>query len=108
VVLPAILDPFAEEASATVMTRLALDWVLAETALDELFNEIAEDQTTREFTRGHFVQIMRDVASGPRPSPRAGFLRRRLDEVASSSAFSRKLARMELGITAAVVRQTVA
>lgn len=74
-VLPAILDPFAEEAAATVMTRLVLDWIIDETALDELFDEVAEDQTTREFTLGHFVQVMLDVASGTRPSPRAAILR---------------------------------
>lgn len=107
-VLPAILDPFVEGAASTVMTRIALDWIIDETSLDRLFDEVAEDQTTREFTLGHFVQVMLDVACGTRPSPRAAFLKRQLGQVASISAFYRKLARMEVAVTAAVVRETAA
>ena len=105
-VLPAILNPFVEGAPAAVMTRIALDWIIDGTPLDELFDEVAEDQYTRELTLTHFVQVMLDVASGYRPSPRAAFLRRDLARVASLSAFYRKLNRMELAIPEAVVRRT--
>src|SRR4051794_41796926 len=88
------------------MTRIALDWILDGTPLDELFDEVAADQYTRELTLTHFVQVMLDVASGHRPSPRAAFLRRELTQVASLSAFYRKLHRMELAIPEAVVRRT--
>src|SRR3954447_4176863 len=97
-VLPAILDPFVEGAPAAVMTRIALDWIIDGTPLDELFEAVAADQYTRDPTLTHFVQVMLDVASGNRPSPRAAFLRRDLERVASVSAFYRKLARMELAI----------
>src|SRR4051812_15886766 len=70
-VLPAILNPFVQDAPTAVMTRIALDWILDGTPLDELFEEVAEDQYTREFTLTHFVQVMLDVACGYRPSPRA-------------------------------------
>jgi hypothetical protein len=105
-VLPAILNPFLEGAPATVMTRIALDWVIEGTPFDQLFEEVAEGQYTREFTLAHFVHVLLDVASGHRPSPRAAFLRRQLDTIASISAFYRKLGRMELAIPAEVVRQT--
>jgi hypothetical protein len=105
-VLPAILNPFIEGAPAAVMTRIALDWILDGTPLDELFEEVAEGQYTRELTLTHFVQVMLDVASGYRPSPRAAFLRRELALVASLSAFYRKLNRMEPAIPEAVVRRT--
>src|SRR4051812_30560003 len=88
------------------MTRIALDWILDGTPLDELFDEVAADQYTRELTLTHFVQVMLDVASGHRPSPRAAFVRRELTRVASLSAFYRKLNRMELAIPEAVVRRT--
>src|SRR3954453_9174680 len=88
------------------MTRIALDWILDGTPLDELFDEVAAGQYTRELTLTHFVQVMLDVASGYRPSPRAAFLRRELAPVASLSAFYRKLNRMELAIPEAVVRRT--
>jgi hypothetical protein len=106
VVLPAILNPFVEGAPAAVMTRIALDWIIDGTPLDQLFREVAEGQYEREFALGHFVQVMLDVACGFRPSPRAAFLRREFQRIASISAFYRKLARMELGITAEVVRST--
>jgi hypothetical protein len=105
-VLPAILNPFIEGAPAAVMTRIALDWIIEGTPFDQLFEEVAEGQYTREFTLAHFVHTMLDVASGHRPTPRAAFLRRRLDTIASISAFYRKLNRMELPIPAEVVRQT--
>src|SRR5206468_2237315 len=54
----------------------------------------------------HFVQVMLDVASGNRPSPRAAFLRRDLARLASISAFYRKLNRMGLAIPEAVLRRT--
>jgi hypothetical protein len=84
------------------MTRIALDWIIDGTPLDELFDEVAEDQYTRELTLTHFVQVMLDVASGHRPSPRAAFLRRELPLVASLSAFYRKLNRMELALPEAI------
>jgi hypothetical protein len=105
-VLPAILNPFVEGAPACIMTRIALDWIIEGTPFDQLFDEVAEDQYTREFTRAHFVHVMLDVASGHRPTPRAAFLRRRLDAVASISAFYRKLHRMEVAIPAEIVHRT--
>src|SRR4051794_39549550 len=49
---------------------------------------------------------MLDVACGFRPTPRAAFLRRELQRIASISAFYRKLGRMELALTEEIVRRT--
>jgi hypothetical protein len=105
-VLPAILNPFAEGAAPAVMTRMALDWMIERTSLDPILEEVAEGQYDREFVLSHFVQVMCDVACGFRKSPREAFLKRRLDRIASCSAFYRKLARMEPAVTAAIVRET--
>jgi hypothetical protein len=43
-ILPAILNPFVEGVPAAVMTRIALDWIIEGTPLDELFHEVAEGQ----------------------------------------------------------------
>src|SRR3954447_3714562 len=88
------------------MTRIALDWIIDGTPLDQLFREVAEVQYEREFALSHFVQVMLDVACGYRPTPRAAFLRRELQRLASISAFYRKLGRMELGVTEDIVRRT--
>ena len=105
-VLPAILDPFAEGAAPAVMTRLALDWMIERTSIDPLLADVSEGQFDREFLLGHFVEVMADVACGFQPSPRAAFLKRQLDRVASISAFYRKLGRMEPAVPAAIVRET--
>jgi hypothetical protein len=107
-VLPAILDPFAEGAAPAVMTRIALDWMIEGTSIDPILDEVSEGQYTREFLLGHFVEVMSDVACGFRKSPRAAFLRRQLEQIASISAFYRKLGRMEPTVPAAVVRETAA
>jgi hypothetical protein len=105
-VLPAILDPFAEGAAPAVMARTALDWMIERTSIDPILEEVAEGQYDREFLLGHFVQVMADVACGFRKSTRAAFLKRQLGQVASISAFYRKLGRMEPAVPAAIVRET--
>jgi hypothetical protein len=105
-VLPAILDPFAKGAAPAVMTRIALDWMIDATSIDPILDDVAQGQYSREFLLGHFVEVMADVACGFRPSPRAAFLKRQFDRIASVSAFYRKLGRMELAVSAAIVRET--
>lgn len=102
--LPAIFDPFAEGAAATVMTRMALEWLIDDDDLDQLFEDQAEAQYTRERTLSHLVNLMLDVARGIRPSPRAAFEARRQQLRASAVASYGKLKRMEPQVTAVVVR----
>ncbi len=105
-ILPAMLKPLVGSAPAAVMTRITLDWIIEQTPLDELFQEVAEGQYQREFALSHFVQVMLDVACGFRPTPRAAFMRREFQQIASISAFYRKLGRMELAVTEEIVRRT--
>jgi hypothetical protein len=105
-VLPAILDPFAQGAAPAVMTRLALDWMIQRTSLNPLLEEVSERQYDREFLLSHFVEVMADVACGFRSSPRSAFLKRQFNQIASLSAFYSKLSRMEPVVPAAIVRQT--
>jgi IS4 transposase len=104
--LPAILDPFAKGAAPAVMTRLALDWMIQPTSIDPLLEEVAQGQYDRDFLLSHLVEVMADVSCGFRSSPRAAFLKRQFDQIASLSAFYRKLGRMELAVSAALLRQT--
>ncbi len=106
--LPAILDPFAKGAAATVMTRMATEWLIDEPTLEALFPQVADVQYTRELTLTHLVHILRDVASGSRPSPRAAFWARWEQLRVSEAAFYGTPQRMEPAIAAAVVRQTAA
>jgi IS4 transposase len=105
-ILPAILDPFAEVAAPAVMMRIALDWIIDVPILNQLFQETAQDQYTREWALEHFVDVTLDVTCGFRPSVHAAFRRRQLELIASISSFYRKLNRMELAIGAAIIRHT--
>ena len=104
--LPAILDPFAAGAAPAVMTRIALDWIIDEPVLNQLFQETAQDGYTREWLLEHFVQVLVDVGCGFRKSPRAAFRHRQLELIASLSSFYGKLRRMELAIPVAIVGHT--
>jgi hypothetical protein len=104
--LPAILNPCIERSPATVMTRIALDWIIQGTPFDQLFERSAAGQYTREFTLEHLVLVMLDVVSGFHPSTRSAFRDRQLELVASLSAFYGKLNRLNPAITAEVVRHT--
>jgi IS4 transposase len=108
VTLPAILNPFVKGAAATVMTRMATEWLIDEPTLEALFEQVTDAQYTRELTLTHLVHILLDVASGTRPSPRAAFWARWEQIRVSEAAFYGKLQRMEPAIAAAVVRQTAA
>jgi hypothetical protein len=50
-ILPAILDPFAAGAAPAVMTRIALDWIIDEPVLNQLF------EPTFRTSRPHFPRI---------------------------------------------------
>jgi IS4 transposase len=106
VVLPAILNDSIKDAPIAVMTRIALDWIIRSTPFDQLFEQTAEGQYTREFTLEHLVLVMLDVVCGHHPSARSAFQDRQLWLIASLSAFYGKLNRMELAITEEIVRQT--
>lgn len=104
--LPALLNPCIADSPATVMTRIALDWILQGTPFDQLFERSAEGEYTREFTLEHLVLVMLDVVCGFNPSTRSAFLDRHLQLIASLSAFYGKLNRLGPAITAEVVRST--
>lgn len=107
-ILPAILNPFVENAPAAVMTRIALDWIVDGIPLDRLLRDVADGQFDRDLLLRHLVDVMLDVACGFRPSPRAAYIRRDLERVASLSAFYGKLGRMELAVTEEIVRLAAA
>jgi IS4 transposase len=106
--LPSILDRFVAGSPLTVMVRAALDRLVDEVVVDEIFEKTAVSQYTRELALSHLVDVMLDVATGVQPSPRAAFRARELDRLVSPKAFYGKLNRMEPDIAVAVVAHTAA
>jgi Transposase DDE domain len=101
-----VLEPFVKGSPLTVMVRSALEWLVDEVAIEQIFTKTAASQYTRELTLSHMVEVMLDVASGVRPSPRAAFRARGLDRAVSAAAFYGKLNRMEPEVAVAVVAHT--
>ena len=101
-----VLQPFVKGSPLTVMVRSALEWLVDEIAIEQIFDKAAVSQYTRELTLSHLVDVLLDVASGVRPSARAAFRARELDRVVSASAFYAKLSRMESEVAVAIVRHT--
>lgn len=104
--LPARFQPFVEGAPATVMTRLALEWLIDDGAIRQLFGAVAVRQYEREFTLTQILTLLVDGASGVRPSPRAALAARRHEFTAALSAFYGQLQRREPALAEAVVRDT--
>jgi hypothetical protein len=102
---PKELLPFVLNAPLPVLVRSTLEWMLKQATLDELFEQTAQDQYTRELTLTFLVDLMLDVASGIQPSALKAFNARATDLVVSRQALYAKLRRMEPAVSAAVVGQ---
>ena len=102
--LPMVLDRFVDKKPAVVMFRIATDWIIQGTPFDQLFEETAEGQYTREFTLDIWpLSCSTSSAAIALRSARLSWIANS-SSIASLSAFYGKLNRMELGITAEVAR----
>lgn len=100
-----ILRRFVEEAPVAVMVRATLARILDGPALDDLFERHARAQYTRELTFGTLVGLVAQVVFRASGSVHAAY-RRRDDIPVSIAAVYDKLNRLELGLSAALVRDT--
>ncbi len=62
-----IFERFVEESPLTVMMRVLLEKALAPKALDELFEQTAQVQYTRELLFSQLVELMCLVTCGIQP-----------------------------------------
>jgi len=104
--ISSVLEPFVKGSPLTVMVRAALEWLVDEDVIEEIFETTTDSHYTRTLTLTHMVDVLLDVAAGVRPSPRAAFRARGLDRCVSAAAFYGKLNRMETEVSVAVVAHT--
>src|SRR5687768_9988554 len=104
--LSEIFRPFVEETPVCVMARGVLERVLAPECLDALFERTAQHQYTRELLFSTAVELMAQVVLGRKPSVHAAYQAMADRIPASSTALYNKLQRMELGVSAALVRES--
>jgi Transposase DDE domain len=105
-VLDEIFERFAEQSPVTVMARAALEHALHPTAIDALFEEVAERQYTRTLLFSQVVDLMGTVVCNVRPAIHAAFQVNAESLGVSLRAVYDKIDRTEPGVSAELVRHT--
>jgi len=104
------LVPHAQAVPLAVLVRGTLEWLLDEATLEQLFQEHAPQQYTRELTLNALVGLLIQVAAGMRASVFAAYpadqARDRPTIATSYQAVYAKLGRLRPEVSAAVVRHS--
>jgi IS4 transposase len=101
-----VFQPFIEERPIAVMARGVLENLLNPEKIDDLFERTAEVQYTRELTFSVLVDLMGQVVLGVQPSVHAAYQALAEQIGVSDQAVYDKLKRVELGVSAELVRDS--
>lgn len=101
-----ILARFMEKCPIAVMTRAAIENVLSDESLDDLFEQHAERQYTRALMFSTLVDVMIEVVCKARPSVNAAYQARKQALGVSVAALYDKLQKVEPRVMQAMVRET--
>src|SRR4051812_7604383 len=105
-VLDDIFERFAAQSPVTVMARAALEHALDPSAIDALFEEVAERQYTRTLLFSTVVDLMGTVVCNVRPAIHAAFQANAESIGVSLRAVYDKIDHAEPGVSAELVRHT--
>jgi len=105
-ILSKALERFVDKAPITVMARAAMEHALATEQIDELFNQRAERQYTRDLLFSSVVDLMGLVVSKVQPSIHAAYQSVKETLPVSITALYDKLNSVEPGVTSALVSHT--
>jgi Transposase DDE domain len=101
-----VFEPFLNSRPVCVMARCALERLLDADRLNALFEQTAESQYTKELLFSTLVELMSEVVLGKQPSVHAAYQSQADDIPVSVTAVYRKLDRMELAVSEALVRDS--
>jgi hypothetical protein len=104
--LPASFDPFVKAAPFCVLARAALEALFRPQRLNELFRRTAQHQYTRELLFSQLVELMIAVVLRQQPSVYAAYRNKVANITVSHQALYDKLDQLELGVSAALVRDS--
>lgn len=104
--LSEIFERFVKDSPLTVMVRGILERVLAKEKLDELFEQTAQMQYTRELMFSSVVELMSLVVCGIRPSINAAYKAKAQEISVSRTAVYDKLNGIETEVSAALLKYT--
>lgn len=106
--LPAILENFVQQSPVTVMMRGILERVMSPEKLDQLFEQTAENQYTRELLFSEVVELMMPVVTGRRRSVYASYLAKKEQLSVSGTSVYNKINGIEAKVSAELVRHSAA
>jgi IS4 transposase len=105
---PAAFAPFVEKCPIGVMARAIIERFFEPQHLDALFRQTAVEQYERNLLFSSVVDLMQGVILGVEPSVFAAYRKRRHTLPVTDDSIYHKLKGMELGVSAAVVRDSAA
>lgn len=100
------MDAFVERSPMSVMIRGSLEYALEEEFVNEVFQQTAVRQYTRELLFSDVADVMSSVVCQVYPSVGAGFQKERHRFSISRQSFYNKLNHMEPEVSRQLVRQT--
>jgi IS4 transposase len=106
IMIPAAFQPFLDQAPLCVLARAVLERLFLPARLDQLFRESAERQYEHDLLFSQVAELMLSVALQTEPSVYAAYRKRAADLPVSDQAIYDKLRGMELGVSAALVRDS--
>jgi hypothetical protein len=106
--LTAIFDTFVQHSPISVMMRGLMEHIFASERLDSLFERHAKVQYQRELLFSSVVDLLSLVVCGIHPSVNAAYKAKAEGLSVNRSALYQKLNGVELGVSAALVRETAA
>jgi hypothetical protein len=103
---PAAFLPFVEQCPIGVMARAIVERFFDPEHLDDLFRQMAVQQYERDLLFSSVVDLMQAVVLGVEPSVFEAYRKRRHQLPVTDDSIYNKLKGMELGLSAAVVRDS--
>jgi Transposase DDE domain len=106
IMIPAAFQPFLDQAPLCVLARAVLERLFLPARLDQLFRESARRQYEHDLLFSQVAELMLSVALQTEPSVHAAYKKRAAELPVSDQAIYDKLRCMELGVSAALVRDS--
>jgi IS4 transposase len=101
-----VFERFTQGDTIPVMTQAAMENALSPRIIDQLFEDVAERQYTRDLLFSSIVELMSLVVCRIQPSIHAAYVKNAVPINASLQALYRKIQRIETSIGSALVRKS--
>lgn len=101
-----VFERFTQGDTIPVMAQAVMEKALSPRVLDQLFEDVAERQYTRDLLFSSVVELMSLVVCGIQPSINAAYTKNAVPINASLQALYRKIGRVETAVASALVRKS--